>query len=64
MKEFNPTHVLYYSSESVLSSMFPNGVPVIKGETDEYGLIEWLADAEGNVGGYSTEGDSFVVPIK
>lgn len=63
MKEFKPTHIFHYSSESVLKSMFPKGIPVVKGETDEDGLIEWLADAEGNVGGYSTEGDSFVVPI-
>lgn len=64
MKEFNPTHTFHYSVTSPLFKMFPKGIPVVKGQTDDSGLIEWLADGEGNVGGYSTEGDSFVRPIK
>ena len=63
MKEFNPTHIFHYADESNCKKMFPKGIPVIKGSTDEDGLIEWIADSEGNVGGYSTEGDSWVVSI-
>ena len=64
MKEFNPTHIFHYADQSNCKEMFPNGVPVIKGPTDDDdGLIEWLADSEGNVAGYSTEGDSWVVSI-
>ena len=63
MKEFNPTHTFHYSVTSPLFKMFPKGIPVVKGETDEYGLIEWLADGEGNVGGYSVSSDTHVVPM-
>lgn len=63
-KEFNPTHTFHYSNETPLKQMFPKGIPVAKGDVDEDGLIEWLADGEGNVGGYSFEGDSYVVPIE
>lgn len=63
MKEFNPTHIFHYADESNCKKMFPNGAPVVKGQTDGDGLTEWLADSEGNVGGYSTEDDSWVVSI-
>ncbi len=63
MQKFNPTHIFHYSEENILDRMFPKGVPVTKGSTDSEGIIEWLADAEGNVAGYSTEGDDFVTEI-
>lgn len=60
---FKPTHIFHYAENTVSKKMFPKGVPVMKGYVDEDGLIEWLADDHLNVAGYSTEGDSFVVPI-
>lgn len=63
MKTFNPTHTFHYAQDSNCRKMFPRGIPVVKGTTDEDGLIEWLADVEGNVGGYSTDGDGWVTAI-
>lgn len=60
---FNPTHTFHYAAGSNNKVTFPKGIPVVLGSVDEDGLIEWLADDQGNVGGYSTEGDSWVVPI-
>lgn len=60
---FKPTHILHHNVNSILKKMFPKGTPVIKGETDEDGLIEWLADEEGNIGGYAYEDDSRIVKI-
>lgn len=60
---FKPTHILHYNVNSTLKKMFPKGIPVVKGETDEDGLIEWLVDEEGNIGGYAYEDDSHVVKI-
>lgn len=63
-KEFKPTHTYHYAASSNNKLTWPNGIPVVQGAVDEYGLIEWIADSEGNVGGYSTEGDGWVIPIK
>ena len=63
MKTFNPTHIFHYSAESKCRQMFPKGIPVVKGFVDESGMVEWLSDAEGNVGGYAYENASYVIPI-
>lgn len=60
---FTPTHTFHYAAESNNKKTWPNGIPVVQGSVDEAGLIEWLADAEGNVGGYSVEGQTHVVPL-
>jgi len=60
---FKPTHTFHYAAESNCREAFPMGIPVIFGSVDEDGLTEWLADDEGNVAGYSTEGDTYVVPL-
>jgi len=61
---FIPTHIYHHSANSFCKQTFPNGVPVMLGSRDEYGLMEWVADDQGNVAGYSTDGDSYVVPIE
>jgi hypothetical protein len=60
---FKPTHTFHYPAGSNCKKYFPKGIPVIKGHVYDDGTIEWYADSAGNVGGYSTEGDSFVVPL-
>lgn len=64
MKQFIPTHTYHYADGSNNKRTWPNGIPVMKGETDVYGLIEWIADSEGNNAGWSVEGDQHVVPLK
>lgn len=60
---FHPTHTYHYADGSNNKRTWPNGIPVIRGNTYEDGCIEWLADCEGNIGGYSIEGASYVVPL-
>lgn len=63
MTDFKPTHVFHYHKHSNNYKLWPDGVPVLMGHVTGNDLIEWLADAEGNVAGYSLPGHTHVVKI-
>ena len=63
MKQFIPTHTLHYAQGTHCHTLWPEGVPVVQGYTDESGMVEWLSDGEGNVAGYSLYESVRVTPL-